>query len=80
MLVNNISTKVTKPIDSPRQIKTSRLNFQDNSKTFSIINLEPITAKKIAIIITDIKMIINSINEEKIISFLENPKILKTKF
>jgi len=25
-------------------------------------------------------MIINSINEEKIISFLENPKILKTKW
>ena len=47
---------------------------------FSNINLEAITAKSIAINITEIKIIINSIREDKITSFLENPKILKTKF
>ena len=41
---------------------------------FSIINFEPITAKNIAIIITEKKININSIIEDKIISFLENPK------
>ena len=44
------------------------------------MNFEPTTANKTAIIITDIKIIINSISEEKTISFLEKPKILKTKF
>ena len=34
------------------------------------------TAKKIAINMTDLNIIINSISEEKITSFLENPKIL----
>ena len=41
---------------------------------FSNINLEAITAKSIAINITEIKIIINSIREDKITSFLENPK------
>ena len=45
-----------------------------------MINLDAITAKKIAINMTDLKIIINSIREDKITSFFENPKILKTKF
>lgn len=51
-----------------------------SSKMFSIINLEAITAKKIAISITDLKIIMNSIMDDKTTSFFENPKILKTKF
>ena len=47
---------------------------------FSIINFDPTTAKNVAIKITEKKISINSIIEDKIISFLENPKILKTKF
>ena len=47
---------------------------------FSIINFEPSVAKNIAIKITEKKTNINSIMEDKIISLLENPKILKTKF
>ena len=47
---------------------------------FSIINFEPIEAKNIAINTTEKKTAINSIIEDKIICFLENPKILKTKF
>jgi len=60
--------------------KTLKSKAQTNSKIFSIINLEAMTAKKIAINMTDLNIIINSISEEKITSFLENPKILKTKF
>ena len=55
-------------------------NIQTSSKIFSMINFEPITAKNIAIKTTDLKIIINSIKDEKIIYFFENPKILKTKF
>ena len=72
--VNIINIKVTNPIENPSLINTSKSNFHTSSKIFSIINFEAITAKKIAINITDLKMIINSIIEEKIISFL---KILK---
>jgi len=43
---------------------------------FSIINFEPSVAKNIAIKITEKNTNINSIIEDKIISFLENPKIL----
>ena len=60
--------------------KTLKSKAQTNSKIFSIINLEAMTAKKIAINMTYLNIIINSISEEKITSFLENPKILKTKF
>jgi hypothetical protein len=60
--------------------KTLKSKAQTNSKIFSIINLEAMTAKKIAINMTDLNIIINSISEEKITSFFENPKILKTKF
>jgi hypothetical protein len=60
--------------------KTLKSKAQTNSKIFSIINLEAITAKKIAINMTDLNIIINSISEDKITSFFENPKILKTKF
>ena len=45
-----------------------------------MINFEPITAKNIEIKITDLKIIINSINDEKTICFFEKPKILNTKF
>ena len=44
------------------------------------MNFEPITAKNIAIKITDLKIIMNSISDEKTICFFEKPKILKTKF
>ena len=47
---------------------------------FSIINFEPTTEKNVAIKITEKKISINSIIEDNIISFLENPKILKTRF
>ena len=60
--------------------KTLKSKAQTNSKIFSITNLDAITAKKIAINMTDLKIIINSISEDKITSLLENPKILKTKF
>jgi len=60
--------------------KTLKSKAQTNSKIFSIINLEAMTAKKIAINMTDLNIIINSISEDKITSFFENPKILKTKF
>ena len=63
-----------------RYIKTLKSNCHANSNIFSIINFEPKTAKDIAINITDLKMIKNSINDEKIISFFENPKILNIKF
>jgi hypothetical protein len=36
-----------------------------------MINFEPITAKNIAIRITDLNIIMNSIRDEKIISFLK---------
>ena len=60
--------------------KTLKSKAQTNSKIFSIINLEAMTAKKIAINMTDLNIIINSISEEKTTSFFENHKILKTKF
>ena len=60
--------------------KTLKSKAQTNSKIFSIINLEAVIAKKIAINMTDLKIIINSIKEEKIIPFFEKPKILNTKF
>ena len=44
------------------------------------MNFEPTTAKNIAINITDLNIIKNSINDERTTSFLENPKILNTKF
>ena len=62
------------------QNKTLKSKAQTNSKIFSIINLEAVTAKKVAINITELKIMINSIREDKIISFFENPKILNTKF
>ena len=60
--------------------KTLKSKAQTNSKIFSIINLDAVTAKKVAINITELKIIINSIKEDKITSFFENPKILNTKF
>ena len=45
-----------------------------------MINREPITAKNTAMKMTEQKIITNSIREDKITSFLEKPKILKTKF
>ena len=75
-----IKAKVTKPILNPRLNKTLKSKTQTNSKIFSIINLDAITAKNIAINMTDLKIIINSIKEDKITSFFENPKILNTKF
>ena len=60
--------------------KTLKSKAQTNSKIFSIINLDAMTAKKVAIKITELKMIKNSIKDEKITSFLEKPKILNTKF
>ena len=50
---------MTIPILRPRLNSTFKSNFQTNSKIFSIINLEAITAKKIAINMTDLKMIIS---------------------
>ena len=55
--------------------KTLKSKAQTNSKIFSIINLEATTAKKIEINMTDLNIIINSISEDKITSFFENPKI-----
>ena len=71
---------MTIPILRPRLNSTFKSNFQTNSKIFSIINFEPITAKNIAIKITEKKINKNSIIEDKTISFFENHKILKTKF
>ncbi len=68
------------PILRLRLNSTFKSNFHTNSKMFSIINFEPRVAKNIAIKITEKKTNINSIIDDKIISFLENPKILKTKF
>ena len=65
---------------NPKLNKTLKSKAHINSKIFSIINLEAITAKKIAINITDLKIITNSISDDKITSFFENPKILNTKF
>ena len=79
-LVIIIKAKVTKPILNPKLNKTLKSKAQTNSKIFSIINLDAITAKKVAISITELKMIKNSIKDEKIISFLEKPKIFNTKF
>jgi hypothetical protein len=79
-LVIIIKNRVTKPTVKPSFIRTPKSNCQTNSNIFSIINLEAITAKKIAINMTDLKIIRNSMMDEKIISFFENPKILKTKF
>ena len=45
-----------------------------------MINCEPMTAKKRAIRIMDVNIIINSIIEESITSTLEKPKILNIKF
>ena len=60
--------------------KTLKSKAQANSKIFSIINLDAVMAKKVAINITELKIIINSIKEDIITSFFENPKILNTKF
>ena len=65
---------------NPMLNKTLKSKAQTNSKIFSIINLDAVTAKKVAINITELKIIINSIKEDKITSFFENPKILNTKF
>ena len=65
---------------NPKLNKTLKSKVHIKLKIFSIINLEAITAKKIAINITDLKIIINSIRDDKITSFLEKPRILKTKF
>ena len=65
---------------NPKLNKTLKSKAQTNSKIFSIINLDAVTAKKVAINITELKIIINSIKEDKITSFFENPKILNTKF
>ena len=75
-----INNKVTNPIEKPKYIKTLKSNIHTSSKIFSIINFEPITAKNIAISMTDLNIMINSISDERIISFFEKPKILKTKF
>ena len=65
---------------NPMLNKTLKSKAQTNSKIFSIINLDAVTAKKVDINITELKIIINSIKEDKITSFFENPKILNTKF
>ena len=80
MFVIIIKSNVIKPILIPKLNNTLKSKTQTNSKIFSIINLDAVTAKKVAINITELKIIINSIREDKIISFFENPKILKTKF
>ena len=56
-----IKSNVIKPILIPKLNNTLKSKTQTNSKIFSIINLEAITAKKIAINITDLKIITNSI-------------------
>ena len=75
-----IKNKVTNPIEKLSFIKTSKSNFQTSSNKFSIINLEAIIAKKVAINMTELKIIKNSIIEDKITSFFVKPIILKTKF
>ena len=80
MFVIIIKSNVIKPILIPKLNNTLKSKTQTNSKIFSIINLDAVTAKKVAINITELKIMINSIREDKIISFFENPKILKTKF
>ena len=80
MFVIIIKSNVIKPILIPKLNNTLKSKTQTNSKIFSIINLDAVTAKKVAINITELKIIINSIREDKIISFFENPKILNTKF
>ncbi len=75
-----IKNKVTNPIEKLSFIKTSKSNFQTSSNKFSIINLEAITAKKVAINMTELKIIKNSIIEDKITSLFVKPIILKTKF
>ena len=75
-----IKAKVANPILNPKLNKTLKSKAQANSKIFSIINLDAVTAKKVAINITELKIIINSIKEDTITSFFENPKILNTKF
>jgi hypothetical protein len=80
MFVIIIKSNVIKPILIPKLNNTLKSKNQTNSKIFSIINLDSVTAKKVAINITELKIIINSIREDKIISFFENPKILNTKF
>jgi len=80
MFVIIIKSNVIKPILIPKLNNTLKSKNQTNSKIFSIINLDAVTAKKVAINITELKIMINSIREDKIISFFENPKILNTKF
>ena len=80
MFVIIIKSNVIKPILIPKLNNTLKSKTQTNSKIFSIINLDAVTAKKVAINITELKIMINSIREDKIISFFENPKILNTKF
>ena len=65
---------------NPKLNKTLKSKVHIKLKIFSIINLEAMTAKKIAINMTDLNIIINSISEEKTTSFFENPKILNTRF
>ena len=77
---NFIKSNVAKPIEKPSFSKTSKSNFQTSSNKFSIINLEAITAKKVAINMTELKIIKNSIIEDKITSLFVKPIILKTKF
>ena len=79
-LVIKINIKVINPIEKPKYNKILKSNCQTSSNIFSIINLDPITAKKVEIKITDIKIMINSIKDDKIICFFEKPKILKTRF
>ena len=80
MFVIIIKSNVIKPILIPKLNNTLKSKTQTNSKIFSIINLDAVTAKKVAINITELKIMINSIREDKIISFFEKPKILNTKF
>jgi hypothetical protein len=60
--------------------KIDKSNFQLIWNMFSIIKFDPIMAKNRAIKMVDEKIIINSIIEDSTTSFLENPKILNTKF
>ena len=54
---------------NPKLNKTLKSKAQTNSKIFSVINLDPMIAKKVDINITELNIIINSIKEEKITSF-----------
>ena len=61
MFVIIIKSNVIKPILIPKLNNTLKSKTQTNSKIFSIINLDAVTAKKVAINITELKIIKNAI-------------------